>query len=59
MYIRKKHCVALLFGSYYQKTIGLGVQINDNNRCITNKTIYRKQYTIIWPVDDVKYWMLI
>ena len=32
----------------------LGFIINRYDRCVANKTIYRKQFTIVWHVDDNK-----
>ena len=31
-----------------------GFVINTYNRCVANKMIYRKQYTVVWYVDDDK-----
>ena len=46
---------ALLF---YQKFVGdlmdIGFELNPYDPCVANKTINKKQITLVWHVDDIK-----
>ena len=47
--------VALLFCTLlYDTLIGWGFKLNEYDNCVANKTINRKQCTIIWHVYDLK-----
>ena len=43
---------------FYQKFVGdlmtIGFELNPYNPCVANKTINRKQLTLVWHVDDIK-----
>ena len=46
---------ALLWYELYAKTLkGMNFKLNPYDRCVANKMINGKQYTIVWYVDDNK-----
>ena len=45
---------ALLFWKLLSDTLEWGFKLNEYDKCIANKTINRRQCTIIWHVDDLK-----
>ena len=43
---------------FYQKFVGdlmtIGFELNPYDPCVANKTINRKQLTLVWHIDNIK-----